>query len=43
MDEREDNNFYKAFYMREVITITDSFDEKVEPKYGILVLNLKTN
>ena len=35
--------YTNAFYNREVITITDIIDEKVEPKYYIILLYLKNN
>ena len=35
--------YTNAFYNREVITITDIIDEKVEPKYDIILLYLKNN
>ena len=41
MDEREDNTI--AFYNRDVITITDIIDEKVEPTFYIILLYLKNN
>ena len=35
--------YTNAFYNRDVITITDIIDEKVEPKYDIILLYLKNN